>query len=85
MSKIELTETEQLESKKYTSVTIPIDLWIRIHKAVDKKVVFKSVSDYVAFILREIIIMHEELDLDEPFSSNDLKRILKDLKALGAV
>ncbi len=85
MDKTELIETELLEPKKYTTVTIPIDLWIRISKVVDKKAVFKSVSDYVAFILREIVIMHEELNLNDPFSSKDLERILRDLEALRAL
>lgn len=85
LKKTKLIETELLESKKYTSVTIPVDLWIRIHKVVDEKAVFKSVSDYVAFVLREIVIMHEEPNCYDPFSSKDLEGIMKHLEALGAL
>jgi hypothetical protein len=83
--KLEMIETELVEPKKYTSVTIPTALWIRMQNLIENRGVFKSVGDYVAFVLRDVVLTHEDLSLQEPFSSKDLERVMKDFKALGAL
>jgi len=68
---------------KYTTVSIPQPLQARIERLIAKKPGFKSVSDYVTYVLREVVAMHETKDVPGPFSSSDLKEIKERLKALG--
>jgi Arc/MetJ-type ribon-helix-helix transcriptional regulator len=69
--------------RKYTSVSIPLTLHKRLEKLIAKKTGFKSVSDYVTYVLREVVAMHELKDVPEPFTSTDLEEIKKRLQALG--
>ena len=68
---------------KYTSVSIPLTLHKRLEKLIAKKTGFKSVSDYVTYVLREVVAMHELKDVPEPFTSTDLDEIKARLQALG--
>jgi Arc/MetJ-type ribon-helix-helix transcriptional regulator len=69
--------------KKYTTVSIPRTLHQRIEKLIQNKTGFKSVSDYVTYVLREIVQMHESEHTPEPFTSEDVAQIKDRLKALG--
>jgi Arc/MetJ-type ribon-helix-helix transcriptional regulator len=68
---------------KYTTVSIPVTLHDRIEKMIAKKPGFKSVSDYVTYVLREVVAMHETKEIPEPFTSEDVAEIKDRLKALG--
>jgi Arc/MetJ-type ribon-helix-helix transcriptional regulator len=68
---------------KYTTVSIPQTLHERIQKMISEKTGFKSVSDYVTYVLREVVAMHEMKDTPEPFTSTDVDEIKARLKALG--
>ena len=68
---------------KYTTVSIPISLSKRIEKLIEKKAGFKSISDYVTYVLREVVAMHETKEIPEPFTSTDVENIKDRLKALG--
>lgn len=68
---------------KYTTVSIPQTLHERIHKMISEKTGFKSVSDYVTYVLREVVAMHEMREVPEPFTSRDIDEIKARLKALG--
>ncbi|MDH2901748.1 MAG: hypothetical protein PXY39_12340 [archaeon] len=68
---------------KYTTVSIPITLQERIEKLISKKTGFKSVSDYVTYVLREVVAMHETKEVPEPFTSQDISEIKERLTALG--
>jgi len=68
---------------KYTTVSIPVSLSKRVEKLIEKKSGFKSVSDYVTYVLREVVAMHEIKEVPEPFTSNDIEEIKARLKALG--
>jgi Arc/MetJ-type ribon-helix-helix transcriptional regulator len=68
---------------KYTTVSIPRTLHQRIEKLIQKKTGFKSVSDYVTYVLREIVQTHESEQTPEPFTSEDVAQIKDRLKALG--
>ena len=68
---------------KYTTVSIPTTLHQRIEAMIAKKPGFKSVSDYVTYILREIVAMHETEETPEPFTSRDIESVKERLKALG--
>ena len=68
---------------KYTTVSIPQPLQAKIEKLIAKKPGFKSVSDYVTYVLREVVAMHESKSTPAPFSSSDLSEIRQRLEALG--
>ena len=72
------------EKSKYTTVSIPKTLHERIKRLI-ADTGFKSVSDYVTFVLREIVAMHEESKYEEPFTDKDLEEIKKRLRALGYI
>jgi Arc/MetJ-type ribon-helix-helix transcriptional regulator len=71
-------------ANKYTTVSIPLSLGQRI-KAIIKNTGFKSTSDYVTYVLREIVAMHESEKLSQPFSDGEVKAIKERLKALGYI
>lgn len=73
-----------MSSGKYTTVSIPKSLYNRIKKLIEETG-FKSVSDYVTYVLREVVAMHESERYEEPFSERDLEEIKKRLKALGYI
>ncbi len=68
---------------KYTTVSIPLPLHEKIEKVIAKKPGFKSVSDYVTYVLREVVAMHESKQVPAPFTSSDLAEIKQRLEALG--
>jgi Arc/MetJ-type ribon-helix-helix transcriptional regulator len=68
--------------RKYTTVSIPTSLHERI-KSIMEGTGFKSVSDYVTYVLREVVAMHEMERMSKPFSEEDVRRIKERLKALG--
>jgi Arc/MetJ-type ribon-helix-helix transcriptional regulator len=70
-------------TSKYTTVSIPIALHERLERLVQKKGSFKSVSDYVTYVLREVVVMHESDEVPEAFTSEDIETIRSRLKALG--
>ena len=74
-----------LVPSKYTTVSIPVSLHDRLQKLVQKKGGFKSVSDYVTYVLREIVQMHESEQTPDPFTSEDVAQIKERLKALGYI
>ncbi len=76
-----MNEKEKARSR-YTTVSIPVTLYNRIKELI-KGTGFTSVSQYVTYVLREIIAAHEEAKYAEPFSEEDKKRIIEKLKKLG--
>ncbi|MGD0476650.1 MAG: CopG family transcriptional regulator [Nitrososphaerales archaeon] len=68
---------------EYTTVSIPRTLHKRLEALISGKTGFKSVSDYVTFVLREIVAMHETSHTPEAFTSTDIEEIKARLKALG--
>jgi len=66
--------------EKYTTVSIPKILAEKIKKKIEKTG-FSSVSDYVTYILREIISNTEEKK--EAFSKEDEEKVKRRLKSLG--
>jgi Arc/MetJ-type ribon-helix-helix transcriptional regulator len=68
---------------KYTTVSIPQTLHDRLEKLIAKRTGFKSVSDYVTYVLREVVAMHETKEVPQPFTSEDVEEIKARLKALG--
>ena len=69
---------------QYTTVSIPVTLYNRIKKLIEGTG-FTSVSQYVTYVLREVIAAHEEAAGEEPFTEEDKKRIIEKLKKLGYI
>jgi Arc/MetJ-type ribon-helix-helix transcriptional regulator len=67
-----------MPNKKYSSVSLPLPLINKIKKNI-KNTGFKSISDYVTFILREIFAESK----GKPFSVKDREQVKKRLKILG--
>ena len=67
---------------KYTTVSIPVTLYERIRKLIEGTG-FTSVSQYVTYVLREIVAEHEKARVEEPFTDEDKERILERLRRLG--
>ena len=61
---------------KYTTVSLPTELADKVKKMI-KNSGFKSLSDYVTFILREIVAGKNECD------RGDIELVKKRLKSLG--
>jgi len=80
-------EAEKLNEEeprgKYTTVSIPITLYKRIKEMI-KDTGFTSVSQFVTYILREVISSMEEEKLKGvTLSEEEKKNIIKRLKRLG--
>ncbi len=69
---------------KYTTVSIPVTLYNRIKKLIEGTG-FTSVSQYVTYVLREVVASHEEAKYSEPFTEEDKRRILERLRRLGYI
>jgi len=65
--------------RKYSSVSLPLPLIEKIKKRI-KGTGFKSVSDFVTFILREFLAEEKK---KEPFPNKNLKRLKAKLRSLG--
>jgi Arc/MetJ-type ribon-helix-helix transcriptional regulator len=70
------------KERKHTTVSIPTTLFNRIKKLI-KDTGFTSVSDYVTYVLREVVAMHEHEKFSEPFTPEDVERIKEKLRSLG--
>ncbi len=65
--------------KKYTTVSLPTPLFEKIQDKI-KGTGFTSVSDYVTFVLREILAHGSD---QEAFNSEDEKKLKDRLRSLG--
>ena len=69
------------EEKKLTSVSIPTPLFQQIEERL-KGTNFKSVSDYVSYVLTEVVSEEEEAGA---FTKQDEENVKGRLRALGCV
>lgn len=79
-----LSMSSSEKKSKYTTVSIPVTLYNRIKKLIEGTG-FTSVSQYVTYVLREVIAAHEEARYEEPFTEEDRRRIIEKLKKLGYI
>ncbi len=70
-----------MAEKKYSTVSIPMPLAEKVKKRIEDTG-FTSVSDYVTFVLREILSGEEENE-KEPFTKEDEAKVRDRLRALG--
>ncbi|MCE4600950.1 MAG: ribbon-helix-helix domain-containing protein [Desulfurococcales archaeon] len=69
----------------YTTVSIPVTLYERIRKLIEDTG-FTSVSQFVTYILREVIAeMEEEKLRSEAVTEEEKKAIIERLKKLGYI
>jgi len=66
--------------RRYTTISIPVPLYEKVKKMI-QGTGFSSVSDYVTYVLRELVASYEEEKLD--FTKEDEERIKRRLRALG--
>jgi len=69
-------------SGRFSTVSIPRTLHNSLLQAIEKTG-FTSVSEYVTFVLREIISKEAEEKTHEPYTAEEVEEIKKRLKALG--
>ncbi len=69
-----------MPKRRYTTISIPVPLYEKVKKMI-QDTGFSSVSDYVTYILRELVASYEEEKLG--FTKEDEERIKRRLRALG--
>lgn len=79
-SRSESAQMKKNSEKQFTNVSIPASLFERIEERI-KGTEFTSVSDYVTYVLSEVLTEDEEET--ESVSKEDEERIKERLKALG--
>ncbi|MCE4627598.1 MAG: ribbon-helix-helix domain-containing protein [Desulfurococcales archaeon] len=67
---------------KYTTVSIPVTLYERIKKIIEGTG-FTSVSQFVTYVLREVVASYEAEQAQEPFTEEERRQILEKLRRLG--
>jgi len=75
---------DEEKERKYTTVSIPVQLYEKIKKLIEGTG-FTSVSDYVTFVLREVIASLEEEEKEEVFTKEEEEKIKERLRALGYI
>ncbi len=70
---------------KYTTVSIPVTLYNRIKKLIEGTG-FANVSQFVIYVLREVVVEYERAkEAEEPFSEEERERIIEKLRRLGYI
>ena len=67
---------------KYTTVSLPVPLYEKVKMRI-KDTGFGSVSNYVTYVLRQVI--SEKGEGEEPWTSKDERKIKERLKGLGYI
>ncbi len=75
---------EREVKRRYTTVSIPLPLYEKIKERI-KETGFTSVSDYVTFVLREVLASLEEDEKEEVFSEEEEEKVKERLRALGYI
>jgi len=76
---------EEVARGKYTTVSIPITLYRRIKEMI-KDTGFTSVSQFVIYVLREVVSsMEEEKTKGESLTEDEKRQIIEKLKKLGYI
>ena len=68
---------------KHTTVSIPKQLYEKIQERI-KDTGFTSASDYVTYVLRQVISELEE-EQEEPFTKEDEEKVKERLRSLGYI
>ncbi|MGC1121546.1 MAG: CopG family transcriptional regulator [Candidatus Methanofastidiosia archaeon] len=71
-----------MNDKRYTTVSIPVELAEKIEKRIEGTG-FHSVSSYVTYVLRQVISSIEDDEKKEVFSKEDEEKVKDRLRGLG--
>jgi len=71
-----------MEEKNYVTISIPKTLYDKIKERIENTD-FTSVSEYVTYILREVLANLEEEEKEEIFNDEEEEKIKERLRALG--
>ena len=77
-----MNKKKNISGKGLTNVLIPTPLYEKIKERI-KGTGFTSVSNYVTYVLRELLAEKEKAE--EPFTENDKEKIKDRLRALGYI
>ncbi len=67
---------------KYTTVSIPVTLYEKIREMI-KDTGFTSVSQFVTYVLREVVASYESEREEAIFTEEDKEKIIEKLRRLG--
>jgi len=70
------------DAEEYTTVSIPVELYEKIKQRI-KETEFTSVSDYVTYVLKEVLASLEEEEEEEVFTKEEEEKVKERLRALG--
>jgi len=70
------------DAEEYTTVSIPVELYEKIKQRIENTE-FSSVSDYVAYVLKEVLASLEEEEEVEVFTEEEEEKVKERLRALG--
>ncbi|MCD6590352.1 MAG: CopG family transcriptional regulator [Candidatus Aenigmarchaeota archaeon] len=70
------------DEEKYATVSIPVQLYEKIKQRIEGTE-FSSVSDYVTYVLREVLVSLEEGEEEEVFTKEEEEKVKERLRALG--
>lgn len=71
-----------MTERKHTTITIPKPLFEKIKQRIENTG-FTSVSDYVTYVLREVISSLEEENKERVYTKEEEKKVKERLRALG--
>lgn len=78
-----MTDREETTAKRYTTVSIPTTLYDRIKALIDGTG-FTSVSQFVTYVLRDVVAESEREELEgRGLSEEEKRRIMDRLRRLG--
>ena len=78
-----MIEEEKERRGRYTTVSIPVTLYNRIKELI-KDTGFTSVSQFVTYVLREVVASMEKEKLEsQSLSEEEKQKIIEKLKKLG--
>jgi len=67
---------------KYTTISIPITLYERVSRLIENTG-FTSVSQFVTYVLREIVAAYETSEEDMDLPEESKRQIIEKLRRLG--
>ena len=70
-----------MKKKRYTTISIPVSLANKIKKRLNRTG-FRSLSEYVIYLLREIVST-EKGEIENAFTKEDEEKIKARLRSLG--
>ncbi|HID27463.1 MAG TPA: CopG family transcriptional regulator [Methanosarcinales archaeon] len=71
-----------MKENEFTEVSIPTPLFKQIEKRIESTD-FESVSDYITYVIEEILSDTEEEEKEDAFSEEDEEKVKDRLRALG--